>query len=557
MTAEIFIDGVKLENVERIDITIAKPVPPPEPTLAKLFPGTEPNWPVDLTGSDPNTNHLPIGVWHTPCFDIFKDTYIIGVLAFHKCGANIGSEGILAVGFKANNGPVATAYIPTQHPVLGYWGWWCELQAADVDGIIEIRADIVSHRGTSRILQGGFIEETGKNTFLPDNEHSLLLWSNKNGTIHQREVYVSSSNGNDETGNGTPKAPYQTISKAAASLTGVADHATIYLDDGTYKSPRTSLTKNSKGWLTIRPTKENFRGFVKIYGGDGQGSSLLSLIRFQDVFIDRGSEITLPIIRGRSSSLKTHVWFDGCYITGPHALYENASAVITCYNTKSDNYLSFWENFESGPRGWIVYGIEIQHISGDIFTGNRLTRDFDIISHIQKPGQHADLWQGYGGPPNRILCDGVVESTVSQVIFLDDGTAKNTDVAMVNVATKFVGGASASQFGQNMKHVLLWHNEVDQRVLIKDSEDLSLFDGVSINGNVFNKVQFSSRTRQLEQIIKESGAEFQFNNNCMNEYPPALLYRQDHTIHFTKIKRTVRWNRFQNKREELTNCGAS
>lgn len=528
----VFIDGVPITGVSRVDITTAPKVEPLPVLVPGEWSGVEEwdplvEWPLHPSSEFGGTER-PIARWHNPCFERYEQFKIIGVLAFHPSGLEFGDEGISSVEFIANAGFAVAVTRPSRHPETGYWGWWIELHPSLRDELIEVRAVVHPHIGPSRILQGGDLQRVGSKTTLPTTEQSLLLWCGPPG-----EARTVSTAG-----------PLTTIQAAVESLPS-CDHATIYLEPGSYQTPREMEEQrpNGQGWLTISPAPGVCREQVILTEGNGPNSNHLHLVRLQDVTIDRAAGEAL--FKGRSSSLKLHLWLDGCDVRGPGKLVDNPYAVECMYFTRSANYRAKWSNYRSGPAGnQLCYGFDATDISGDIFTGNAFTRDF-TVQHHRLPRQHADLWQGYGGPPNRILCDGVVEAA-AQMIFLDDGREKNTDVAMVNVVARDTGTQFKSQFGQSMRNVLVWHCETNQQLLMKDSDNLDVFETCSFHGNLFRTVAYSSRTRTFEEV---TATGWHWSENRTTSGVCGVDAGET-------CGRTVRWDAEQNERGATTNRGA-
>lgn len=551
LAVDVYVDGHKLQGVIRVDIATEQAAA----ELPRVQPGDTPNWPETeqppLQGDPAAVGYAeqPIARWHVPCFETYQGPHVIGLLAFHACGIAHGDEGIHHVELIANAGAPVAITAPTRHPTLGYWGWWAELQPAAADGLVEVRAVVYPHDGRPRVLAGGYVEQVASKTILPTTEQTLLLWSNAGGTYTTEPRHVATT-GSDETGDGTAPNPFATIAKAAESYAS-ADHATIHLAAGIYLSPRESTAKNGRGWLTIRPAAGVARDQVTLAHGNGSGNSHLLLVRLQDLTIARTAGPEL--FRGRSTALKLHLWLDGCAVSGtPDAgLIANGSAVAFHYLTRSSNHRTTWTGFSNGPNGrQLTYGCDARDITGDIFTGNAFTRDFTIRNHHRLPGQHSDLWQGRAGPPNRILCDGQVHELDAQVYFYDNGRTPNTDAALVNVACHYgTGGAFASQFGNELRHVLIWHCANNQRLLFRDNAAGALCETFSVNGNSFGRFQFQSRGRTLEQATARG---WHWSNNA---FSGTTLPGTGETASQTTT-RTVRWDARQNERGAITARGA-
>ncbi len=533
----------------------------------EIVPGGSPNWPQTAlpaaqgSSTDPFSKELPIARWSKVPFQTFDIKIPVGLIAFHGCGQALGNEGIEKVEFIANNGEVTTVRDPSPNPATGLWEWWAYLNPRESDGIVEVRAIIYPYNGLCRILQGGFVEELAPGQNVPSNEQSLVLWSNKSGTYTKPAIWVSMT-GNDENGTGTETSPYRTIGAAVLKgYKGNADFGRIYLGKGTYPMHRGGPDGifNTKGWLAIEAAPGLQPNEVIIGGNQEDGSSVTRyrLVCFRNLSLDYSVSSTHTIF-GPSMYYTVNMWFDGAVIKGSSISSSFggyfANAHMVAFTRTPENRLR-WLNWNSGPIATIVTGVDVSNTSGDVFSGASLIRDWSVSKTTILDGQHPDLWQTYGGKSNRILMDGKIIGTDTELIFLDGGLPANADIAMVNVMLATTGGG-ASHISSQCKNVLLWNIELTGQPLILYPAignpptfgafgcifpDIVRVDETDISGFSWTYNQFGGKGM--------SGSFSATLNPGYNE-----LFDAQKVLEISK--RTVRWDAEQKERLTPFRCGA-
>jgi hypothetical protein len=536
-------------------------------SAVELVPGGSPNWPqIALpaargSSADSFSKELPIARWSKVPFQTFDAKIPVGLIAFHGCGQALGNEGIEKVEFIANNGEVTTVHDPSPNPATGMWEWWAYLNPRPSDGIVEVRAIIYPYNGLCRILQGGFVEELAPGHNVPSNEQSLVLWSNKSGTYTKPAIWVSVT-GNDDSGTGTETSPYRTIGAAVLKgYKGNADFGKIYLRKGTYPMHRGGPDGifNTKGWLTIEaaPGLEPNEVFIGGNQEDGSTVTRYRLVCFRNLSLDYSVSSSHTIF-GPSMYYTVNMWFDGAVIKGSSISSSFwgyfANAHMVAFTGSAENRLK-WLNWNSGPIATIVSGVDVSNTSGDVFSGASLIRDWSVTKTTILDGQHPDLWQTYGGKSNRILMDGKIIGSDTELIFLDGGLPANADIAMVNVMMATTGGG-ASHISSQCKNVLLWNIELTGQPLILYPAignpptfgafgcifpDIVRVDDTDISGFSWTHNQFGGKGI--------SGSYSANLNPWYNE-----LFAAQKVLEISK--RTVRWDADQKERLAPFRCGA-
>ena len=531
-----------------------------------IVPGDTPNWP-KLEGekargdsTNPFYRELPVARWTTVSFQSYSKPFPVGLVAFHGCGQALGNEGIEKVEFIANNGQVVTVGEPSPNPETGRWEWWAYVDPAKNDGVVEVRAIIYPYSGLTRILQGGFSENLGPGQNVPDNEQSVVLWSNQSNTFTRPDMWVSIS-GSDELGDGTQAKPFRTIHTAVYNgYHGNADFGRILLTKGTY--PMHNITwdayLNSKGWFVIEAAPGEKRENVIIGGNTELGASTrYRTICFRNLTFDYTIQST-PTLSSPSIYLQNNIWLDGVSISGVDATTSFGnffSGVRLAAVTGNSSYRVKWSKFKGGPTAPIVIGVDVSHCSGDVFTGVPLIRDWTVSDTVMLAADHPDLWQSFGSNPNRILMDGKIIGGEIQLIFLDATLYNNTDLAMVNVVLAAKGGGLA-QIGAPLRNVLFWNIElVGQDLSIPQLVGAAPTFGMF--GSILSKVGLSlDQKPETYQWTQNQFARDQVTGTRSAVFNPEYTSSFVATNPMEIPSRTVRWDLEQKERKLPYFCGA-
>ena len=531
-----------------------------------IVPGNSPDWPTIQVGgargdsANPFHGEQPIARWSTVSFQSYSKPFPVGLVAFHGCGQALGNEGIEKVEFIANDGQIVTVREPSPNPETGRWEWWAFLDPMPTDGVVEVRAIVYPHSGVSRILQGGFSGKLEPGQNVPDNQQSVVLWSNQSGTFTKPDMWVSTS-GSDETGDGTQAKPFRSIHTAVYNgYKGNADFGRVLLTKGTYPMHNTNWDAylNSKGWFIIEAAPGERREDVIIGGNTEQGwSTRYRTICFRNLTFDYKIPSTTTL-SSPSIYQQNNVWLDGVSISGVDATTSFGSyfsGVRLAAVTGNGRYRAVWKNFKGGPTAPIVVGVDVSNCSGDVFTGVPLVRDWTVSDTVMLPADHPDLWQSFGSNPNRILMDGKIVAGDIQLIFLDATLYNNTDLAMVNIVMAAKGGG-LGQIGAPLKHVLLWNIElVGQDLSVPQLVGAAPTFGLC--GSILSKVGFAA---------DEKPETYQWTMNQFARAPVtgtmSALVNPNYTTSFVAMnvmeipKRTVRWDLEQKERKIPYRCGA-
>lgn len=533
---------------------------------ANIIPGNSPNWASLVSGgargdsANPFHGEQPIARWTTVSFQSYSKPFPVGLVAFHGCGQALGNEGIEKVEFIANDGQVATVLEPSPNPETGRWEWWALMDPLLSDGVVEVRAIIYPYSGVSRILQGAFSGKLEAGQNVPDNQQSVVLWSNKSGTYTKPDMWVSVT-GSDDTGDGTQAKPFRTIHSAVyKGYEANADFGRVLLTKGTYPMHNTSWDAylNSKGWFTIEAAPGEKREDVIIGGNTDQGASTrYRTICFRNLTFDYKIPST-PSLSSPSTFQQNNVWLDGVSVSGVDATTSFGSyfsGVRLAAVTGNSRYRVVWKNFKGGPTAPIVVGVDVSNCSGDVFTGVPLVRDWTVSNTVMLPADHPDLWQSFGSNPNRILMDGKIVGGNIQLIFLDATLYNNTDLAMVNVVLAANGGG-VGQIGASLKHVLFWNIELV-------GQDLSI---PQLVGKAPTFGMFGSVLSKVGYALDQKPETYQWTLNQFARAPvtgtASAVVDPNYTTSFVAAnvmeipKRTVRWDLEQKPRQVPYRCGA-
>ena len=162
--------------------------------------------PSQILGAPSQPPSQVIANWDVVPFQIFSDTFKVGVVAFHESGVDVT--------FSVNGGPDLTVNAPTYNERTDVYEYWIELNASDyADGPITIDA-----------------------TAAPDDPASfsrtldtITLFADSGETVQNTAVsYADCNNGNDQTGDGSFGNPYASV-KAAYNAVGEGELFTLRL----------------------------------------------------------------------------------------------------------------------------------------------------------------------------------------------------------------------------------------------------------------------------------------------------------------------------------------
>ena len=532
----------------------------------ELIPGKSPNWPEIVNpppqgaATDPFYNELPIARWSVVPLQAFAAKIPVGLVAFHGCGQALGNEGIEKVEFIANNGQVLTVRDPSPNPETGRWEWWAYLSPQESDGIVEVRAIVYPYNGQCSMMQGGFSEGVGYGQNVSSSEQSLVLWSNQSGSYNKNPLWVTTA-GSDESGTGTEGSPYRTIGAAVLKgYNGNADFGRIILGKGSYPMHRggSDHSLNSKGWLAIEAAPGVRPSEVFIGGNteDGSVNTRYRLICFRNLTMDYSLGSTHTIF-GPSIYYIVNVWCDGVTIIGssPASAFRDffANTKFVAFTSNGQNRLK-WSKWSSGPVADIVVGVDVSNTSGDVFSGSSFIRDWTVTGTSILNGQHPDLWQSYGQHRNRILMDGKIVGSDTELIFLDGGMPANHDVAMVNVMLATTGGG-ASHISSQSRHLLLWNIELTGQPLVLYPE-IGLLPSFGAFGCVFPNIGLERNTNSSSfswtcNQFSGTGLTGTLSVVLNPSYDSSFIARKIFTI----PKRTVRWDMEQKERLHPYYCG--
>lgn len=281
-----------------------------------------------------------------------------------------------------------------------------KLDATDfADGLVEVRAIIYPVSGIPRVLGGAL---TAAN--LAVGEHSMFLNANSGGTLPAAVKYVATT-GNDTTGDGSAETPYLTMAKAALAIQtaqGSVDHATIYLQEGSYQFGNISSPwpSNTTGWITITSAPGADPAAVKLTTSTGNGLRT-KWVHVTNLTLEPTAETAYILLSGGMSALGglAFLWLDHVNGTG-------LSQVTTRWVSGFDGVFCHDCAFtlaNSGMAGWLLRNIHYIDIAEDVCNGAGLldgvhcVRTQGLGAEALAAGLHSDIYQNLGNNENIIL----------------------------------------------------------------------------------------------------------------------------------------------------------
>lgn len=413
-----------------------------------------------------------IANWDVVPYQIFDDSFKIGVVAFHETGVHVE--------FFVNNKSVAIVDEPTYNDRTDVFEYWFKLKAKDYeDGTLNLTA----------------IAWPDVSSNIPKELSTLVLYANANKTLTNNDIkWVDCVNGNDDINNGTELSPFRTIKKAYENISA---GGFVYLKAGSCYNISKVKKKRSDYWTTISAAPGLSRGNVVIKGG-----------RFDDNRVKWQKVTIYKDVKGHWSpvytSFKSSAWFDDVVMfdkhgrTNPGQLFAQSTTYLTN---------SFIHDI-SNAKPKFSRNVSMENIGSDVFAGsNDLFAVNVIVRRIDRGDTnfHPDIIQFYhpeSTSDNIILYNVKVYDANAQGIFGVAGEAA-TNVAFVNFLIEkdppWPESLLTSQLFGTWNHVLLWHcTFVDIGFLIRESEHLSNFN---IQNNVFNTFQGMYHVKSLPDSI--------------------------------------------------------
>lgn len=472
-----------------------------------LYPGNGWNGPThqpDAVGdpNEPGYDAKVIARWDVIPYQTFHAQFEIGVVAFHL-------SGIERVDFAVEGGEWVSVTDMRLNPRTRVWEYFTMLRASDFeDGPIEVRAVVYPYHGIPRVLAGAITPES-----VQLGEHSIILSSNRGGTLPAFEVWVAET-GNDESGTGTRERPFATLMRATRALADLniaaghednADGGVINLMEGEYNYGDYSWplrTTTDKRWLTIRRAPDAQRNQVRLTNNEGGLNT--HLVHLEEVTID-GIELTTGVnAMGGAPTL----WLDKCLLTGREHGHDILFARHTTWN--GGVYASdceFTRVRKAVTSFALTRNCEIYDITADAFKNPYLVINCRI-SDIDATGfiEHPDIMQFFGNFENIIVYGLVaIDDIDAQGMFVRrDATdpGRFTNGAFVNY---LVNTDRYSQWTHEGEHILFWQFQiVGQDMMVRDDGDIpnrpARLDLSSVRNSVFNELKYQSQGTPLSAI---------------------------------------------------------
>ncbi|MBD3272135.1 MAG: hypothetical protein GF384_06325 [Elusimicrobia bacterium] len=391
---------------------------------------------------------------------VFEGIFKAGVVAFHETGVDVE--------FLINDSLYERVTDPTYNDRTDVYEYWIELHASNYnDGPIAITA-----------------------TAYPDNPYhlsrklpELILYANADGSLSNSTIkWADCTDGDDETGDGSEKNPYETIEKAYVE---VGEGGTVYLKKGDqYTITNLYPNMNYTRWTTITSAPGLTRDDVQIQGGRfGE-----NMVKWQGVscFVEHPKGYA-TVFYFESNHLS---WFDDV------VLYDKGGrlwgAVPFGGNSGHKEYVtnSIMKEFMSAG-GIFKRNMLIKNIGSDIYSSSDNGIGINVTVDFISPGNsgaHPDFLQFYN--PGRIAENIIIYNNRAYNMEAQGIFGQNAkDVAIVNLLLEKDPPESAliSQMSEVWDHILLWHvTTVDQGFLLRETADLKNFNVQNCNVTSFN-----------------------------------------------------------------------
>lgn len=277
---------------------------------------------------------IPVARWDVIPHQRIKDTFEVGVVAFH--------ENLKCVEFYVNGKKAFTANEPALNSRTHIWEYVYPLDASKYpDGKLTLTAKAIAEDGGAKVLP------------------ELELFANHGDSLGSKNVvWIDPKNGNDFS-TGTKERPVSTFKAAFAR---VKDGGTIMLNKGMYDGKRMGGKTKRTYWTTIRPAPGLKRGDVKISGG----RIGVDKVRFfgVDLYCDIENDYGAVIV---GEGGETSCWLDSCRIYNR----KGSKADTHPFGNKMVAYVTGGAtvNMGNGPRAEIVRSHQVINVSHEAFSG--------------------------------------------------------------------------------------------------------------------------------------------------------------------------------------------
>ena len=450
------------------------PTPQPTPTPApELTPAPAGTIPLLVTGhgftdaaaqpaavgSGPGADAKAIARWDVVPYQTIAAKIPIGVVAFHIAG-------IESVDFSLNGGPWSRVTTMTQNPLTMVWEYSAYVDPTTLaDGPIEVRAVVHPKKGLARVLAGPYDEGPAAKG---RGEHSLFLYTNANGTLPAKTLWVDSVSGDDATADGTEGHPFKNLELAyRTSMATNADVGglTMYLKPGDYQWPGSfEGFKENAQYVTVAGAPGQPRTAARITGVNQDHNRGLDARR---VCVRNLTVVTVTL---GSETKSCMIWSDGC---------EFLSAGRDAYPWCLPEYMWSLGIWMTHP---VIHGM------GNATGEFRFLRDYEIYDigedairdlcgfaingyvhdmRYGKPGVHSDLIQFYDGMGangqfENVAMYGLKTRRIGaaaegvQGLFIRNyySVPAHEDLAFVNCEIEVAGN---SQILHSVNHLLIWN----------------------------------------------------------------------------------------------------
>ena len=470
------------DNIASVPTPDETPAQPDAPVLIAgpgfAGPTPEPN-PVGNVG-ERGWDAKAIARWDVVPMQVIDDTFEVGVVAFHM-------NGIDRVEFSLDGGPWITASEASLNPRTGVAEYWATIAPSTLaDGGIEIRAVVYPNVGAPRLLAGPMTADVEE-----DGEHSMFLHANAGGTLNQPVVYVS-EDGNDATADGTEANPYATIwaaARAAGAGNGFnADHATIYLMEGTYELDGSAFPRpvTRDGWLNVEAAPGLSKDQVIVTPGKMRTKN----VALRNVTYDGSG----GGFQDKYSQLDPWLWLDDVDAVGPGP-GENTK-VTRKFGWDALYYTDTTiRSFKDGVEGaTLARDTHVENIGSDAFSLSYMVLNSSVNDLHLPAGRdyHPDVFMLTADPTvsyDNLIVYGLLATDVAAQGMLADEFVKIENSAFVNILVENSGEGEKTQWAVPSEHVLFWRLTLRNQPFAWRFDKRFTGENISVRDSVFAKME--------------------------------------------------------------------
>ena len=453
----------------------------------------------------PGFDGKAIARWDVVPYQTFEGKFNVGVVAFHI-------NEIDRVEFSVEGGPWAAVTEMTLNPRTGVVEYRATLDAdlfATSDAV-QARAIAWPVVGAPRVLELDLYVETD-----PERQPNRL--------------FVSGSNGDDGSGQGTPEQPFASIGRAFNRIGPATTERwdIILMSPGDYVVGSTPQRIAASQWITIKAAEGLNVNDVVLLSGDPTVWSRprVRRLRFEGVSFDLA--LTEQIYKEDDSWM----WFSRCrWFQSAGSTYEPPHSITPVRNRGTGGLYVTDSLAEDALYGFVtanlVRNCHVQRISGDAYQNSKMVLnctaddlDGTLLEH------HTDVYQMWGDQDNLIVY-GVNATNLKGVqgIFLEPAREQDSEVtALTNSAfvdirltgeQMMITDKFSQLTGGVYRHLLFQNVQLpDAGLLIREANGAHLMDAADVvfKNCVFTPASFQDlvvdNVREGFRFIDASAAE--------------------------------------------------